>query len=39
MAKSWNNKIFKNIKEKADRASKIIADKKGACPDANDWSK
>ncbi len=37
MAKSWNNKIFKNIKEKADRASKIIADKKGACPDANDY--
>ena len=37
MAKSWNNKIFKNIKEKADHASKLLADKKGACPDANDY--
>ena len=37
MAKSWNNKIFKNIKEKADEASKLLAEKKGACPDASDY--
>ncbi len=37
MAKSWNNKIFKNIKEKADEASKFLAEKKGPCPDASDY--
>ncbi|MBF96652.1 MAG: Vitamin B12-dependent ribonucleoside-diphosphate reductase [Alphaproteobacteria bacterium MarineAlpha9_Bin4] len=37
MAKVWNKKIFTNIKEKADEASKILAEKKGACPDANDY--
>ena len=34
MAKSWNKKIFKHIKEEVDRASKLIAEEKGACPDA-----
>lgn len=34
LAKSWNKKIFKQIKEEADRASKIIAAEKGSCPDA-----
>ena len=37
MAKSWNKNIFKNIKEKADEASKFLAEKKGACPDASDY--
>lgn len=36
MAKSWNKKIFKHIKEKADEASRLIAQEKGACPDAID---
>lgn len=34
MAKSWNNKIFKHIKEAADSASHAIALDKGPCPDA-----
>jgi ribonucleoside-diphosphate reductase alpha chain len=34
MATVWNKKIFQNIKAKADQASIILADEKGACPDA-----
>lgn len=34
MAKSWNNKIFKHIRQKADEASVLLAREKGACPDA-----
>lgn len=34
MAKSWNNKMFKHIKEAVDKASKVLAEEKGACPDA-----
>lgn len=34
MAKSWNNKMFKHIKEGVDKASKVLAEEKGACPDA-----
>lgn len=37
MAKVWNNKIFTHIKEHADAASKSLADKRGACPDAADY--
>lgn len=36
MAKAWNNKIFKHIKQHADIASKKLAQIKGACPDAAD---
>lgn len=36
VAKSWNYKIFKHIKEYADAASKAIAMDKGPCPDAID---
>jgi ribonucleoside-diphosphate reductase alpha chain len=36
MAKAWNNKIFKKIHEEVDNASKILAEEKGACPDAQD---
>lgn len=36
MAKVWNNKIFKHIKEEADKASIILAQEKGACPDAEE---
>lgn len=34
MAKSWNFKIFKHIKEQADKASQLLAQEKGPCPDA-----
>ena len=37
MSKVWNNKIFKNIQEKADNASKILAEEKGPCPDAAEY--
>ena len=37
MSKVWNNKIFKNIKEKADVASRILAEEKGPCPDAAEY--
>ncbi|WP_169569790.1 ribonucleoside-diphosphate reductase subunit alpha [Sneathiella limimaris] len=37
MAKVWNNRIFSHIKEKADAASKSLADLRGACPDAADY--
>lgn len=36
MAKVWNNKIFKHIKEEADRVSKVLAEEKGPCPDAEE---
>ncbi len=34
MAKVWNKKIFQLIKTGVDRASKILAKERGACPDA-----
>ncbi len=37
MAKVWNKRIFSNIKEKADKASVILANEKGACPDAKEY--
>ena len=37
MSKVWNNKIFKNIQEKVDEASKILAEEKGPCPDAAEY--
>jgi ribonucleoside-diphosphate reductase alpha chain len=37
MSKVWNNKIFKNIQEKVDEASKILAKEKGPCPDAAEY--
>jgi ribonucleoside-diphosphate reductase alpha chain len=37
MSKIWNSKIFKNIQEKVDEASKILAEKKGPCPDAAEY--
>jgi ribonucleoside-diphosphate reductase alpha chain len=36
MAKSWNLKMFRHIKERADAASMILAQERGACPDAQD---
>jgi ribonucleoside-diphosphate reductase alpha chain len=37
MSKVWNGKIFKNIQEKADEASKILAEEKGPCLDAAEY--
>jgi ribonucleoside-diphosphate reductase alpha chain len=37
MAKAWNNNIFKHIKTRVDAASKVLAELRGACPDAADY--
>ena len=37
MSKVWNKKIFKNIQEKVDLASKNLAEERGPCPDAADY--
>ncbi len=36
LAKSWNVKFFKYLKQEADKASVILAIEKGACPDADE---
>jgi ribonucleoside-diphosphate reductase alpha chain len=36
MAKSWNNRMFKHIKEQVDEASMQLAIERGPCPDAAD---
>ncbi len=37
MAKAWNNRIFKRIRQQADAASAVLAAERGACPDAADY--
>ena len=37
MSKVWNDKIFKNIQINVDKASKKLADERGACPDAEEY--
>ena len=37
MSKVWNNKIFKHIHTKVDQASKILAEERGPCPDAEEY--
>ncbi len=37
MSKVWNKKIFKNIQEKVDVASKNLAEERGPCPDAAEY--
>jgi len=37
MSKVWNDKIFKHIQIKVDQASKILAEERGACPDAEEY--
>jgi ribonucleoside-diphosphate reductase alpha chain len=34
LAKSWNMRIFKTLRRQADAASRILAEERGACPDA-----
>ena len=36
LAKTWNQKIFRHIKEGVDAASIYLAQERGACPDAQD---
>jgi ribonucleoside-diphosphate reductase alpha chain len=36
MAKVWNNKLFEHLHKEVDRASTILADERGACPDAQE---
>jgi ribonucleoside-diphosphate reductase alpha chain len=36
MAKSWNHRIFKHIREQVDAASMALAVERGPCPDAAD---
>ena len=36
LAKSWNTKFFRHLKQEADKASVILAIEKGACPDADE---
>jgi ribonucleoside-diphosphate reductase alpha chain len=36
MAKVWNKKIFKHIRAEADKASEMLAEERGACPDAEE---
>tara|TARA_B100001175_G_scaffold150193_1_gene127292 strand:+ start:2017 stop:3954 length:1938 start_codon:yes stop_codon:yes gene_type:complete len=37
MSKVWNKRIFKDIQEKVDQASKDLADERGPCPDAAEY--
>ncbi|OAG76695.1 ribonucleotide-diphosphate reductase subunit alpha [Acetobacter malorum] len=37
VAKVWNRKVFKHIREQADAASRKLADLRGACPDAAEY--
>jgi ribonucleoside-diphosphate reductase alpha chain len=37
VAKVWNKRIFKHIRAQADAASVMLADERGACPDADEY--
>ncbi|GCD55715.1 ribonucleoside-diphosphate reductase subunit alpha [Acetobacter pasteurianus] len=37
VAKVWNRKIFKHIREQADAASRKLAELRGPCPDAEEY--
>ena len=37
IAKVWNLRMFKHIRTQADTASKMLAEERGACPDAADY--
>jgi len=34
LAKSWNNRLFKHLRRQCDEASRVLAEERGACPDA-----
>ena len=35
-AKSWNMRVFKHLRREADKASRVLAEERGPCPDAAD---
>ena len=37
VAKVWNKRMFKHIREQADTASRLLAEERGACPDAAEY--
>ena len=37
VAKVWNKRMFKHIRLQADQASKMLAEERGACPDAAEY--
>ncbi len=37
VAKSWNKRMFKHIRAQVDAASKMLAEERGACPDAAEY--
>ena len=37
VAKVWNKRIFRHIRQQADEASRLLAEERGACPDAKEW--
>jgi ribonucleoside-diphosphate reductase alpha chain len=36
LAKSWNMRLFKHVRREADKASRVLAEERGPCPDAGD---
>jgi ribonucleoside-diphosphate reductase alpha chain len=37
VAKVWNKRMFKHIREQADAASRLLAEERGPCPDAAEY--
>ncbi|HEY6430405.1 MAG TPA: ribonucleoside-diphosphate reductase subunit alpha [Acetobacteraceae bacterium] len=37
VAKVWNKRMFRHIRAQADQASRVLAEQRGACPDAKEW--
>lgn len=37
VAKVWNKKMFKHVREQADAASRMLAEERGPCPDAAEY--
>ena len=37
VAKVWNKRMFRHIREQADVASRVLAEERGACPDAAEY--
>jgi ribonucleoside-diphosphate reductase alpha chain len=37
VAKAWNKRMFKHIRGQADAASRLLAEERGACPDAAEY--
>ncbi|MBN9511356.1 MAG: ribonucleoside-diphosphate reductase subunit alpha [Alphaproteobacteria bacterium] len=37
IAKVWNKRMFAHIRTQADAASRLLAEERGPCPDAEEW--